>query len=195
MSRAASFTLFFGVSLLLLGAVHYYVWARLVRDPALPAVLHRVLSVSVAALFLGMPLTFWLARGLSPERSKPLVFIGFSWLGLVFFLLVALITAELGTLVYTAVRRLLLDLPPADAERRLTISRLLAGGVALVAGGMGIAALRSALVELVVNEVRVPLSRLPRERFRLVDGELLSWHGSRTPRGIDYAESILRGLG
>lgn len=38
-------------------------------------------------------------------------------------------------------------------------------------------------------------SRLPRERFRLADGELLSWHGSRTPRGIDYAESILRGLG
>jgi ABC-type Fe3+-hydroxamate transport system substrate-binding protein len=39
------------------------------------------------------------------------------------------------------------------------------------------------------------VSRLPRERFRLVDGELLSWHGSRTPRGIDYAEAILRGDG
>lgn len=35
-------------------------------------------------------------------------------------------------------------------------------------------------------------SRLPRDRFTLVDGELLSWHGSRTPRGIDYAESLLR---
>lgn len=38
-------------------------------------------------------------------------------------------------------------------------------------------------------------SRLPRERFKLADGELLSWHGSRTPRGIDYAEEILRGVG
>jgi ABC-type Fe3+-hydroxamate transport system substrate-binding protein len=38
-------------------------------------------------------------------------------------------------------------------------------------------------------------ARLPRERFKLADGELLSWHGSRTPRGIDYAEQILRGLG
>lgn len=36
------------------------------------------------------------------------------------------------------------------------------------------------------------LSRLPRDRFRLVDGELISWHGSRTPKGIDYAEGILR---
>ena len=28
-------------------------------------------------------------------------------------------------------------------------------------------------------------------RFVLADGELLSWHGSRTPAGIDYAESLL----
>jgi iron complex transport system substrate-binding protein len=37
------------------------------------------------------------------------------------------------------------------------------------------------------------LTGLPLERFVLVDGELLSWHGSRTPRGIDYAESVIRG--
>jgi ABC-type Fe3+-hydroxamate transport system substrate-binding protein len=35
------------------------------------------------------------------------------------------------------------------------------------------------------------LTGLPRERFRLVDGELLSWHGSRTALGIDYAEALL----
>jgi ABC-type Fe3+-hydroxamate transport system substrate-binding protein len=33
---------------------------------------------------------------------------------------------------------------------------------------------------------------LPRGRWRRGDGELLSWHGSRTPAGIDYAEAILR---
>ncbi|MBC8451451.1 MAG: ABC transporter substrate-binding protein [Planctomycetes bacterium] len=27
--------------------------------------------------------------------------------------------------------------------------------------------------------------------FRIVDGEYLSWHGSRTPDGVDYAESAL----
>ena len=31
-------------------------------------------------------------------------------------------------------------------------------------------------------------------RFVLVDGELLSWHGSRTPRGIDYAEQVMEGV-
>ncbi len=32
---------------------------------------------------------------------------------------------------------------------------------------------------------------LSRERFRFVDGELLSWHGSRTPRGIEYARALI----
>ena len=36
------------------------------------------------------------------------------------------------------------------------------------------------------------LTGLPRERFRIVDGELLSWHGSRTPAGVDYAEAVVR---
>jgi ABC-type Fe3+-hydroxamate transport system substrate-binding protein len=35
------------------------------------------------------------------------------------------------------------------------------------------------------------LTGLARERFVIADGELLSWHGSRTPRGIDYAESLI----
>lgn len=34
---------------------------------------------------------------------------------------------------------------------------------------------------------------IERGRFRIVDGERLSWHGSRTPAGIDYAEEVLRG--
>jgi len=36
------------------------------------------------------------------------------------------------------------------------------------------------------------LSGLERERFVIADGEYLSWHGSRTPDGIDYAEGLLR---
>lgn len=34
---------------------------------------------------------------------------------------------------------------------------------------------------------------LPLDRFVFADGELLSWHGSRTPAGIDYAETLIRG--
>ena len=35
------------------------------------------------------------------------------------------------------------------------------------------------------------LTGLAPDRFQLVDGEYLSWHGSRTPDGVDYAENVL----
>ncbi len=35
------------------------------------------------------------------------------------------------------------------------------------------------------------LTGLSRSRFQIADGEYLSWHGSRTPDGIDYAESLI----
>ncbi len=35
------------------------------------------------------------------------------------------------------------------------------------------------------------LTGLDRERFRIADGEYLSWHGSRTPAGIDYAAALI----
>jgi len=33
---------------------------------------------------------------------------------------------------------------------------------------------------------------LDRARFHVADGEYLSWHGSRTPAGIDYAEGLIK---
>lgn len=36
------------------------------------------------------------------------------------------------------------------------------------------------------------LAALQRERFVCADGELLSWHGSRTSAGIDYAEQLIQ---
>jgi iron complex transport system substrate-binding protein len=34
---------------------------------------------------------------------------------------------------------------------------------------------------------------LSRDRMHFVDGQLLTWHGSRTPHGIDYAERVIAG--
>ena len=38
----------------------------------------------------------------------------------------------------------------------------------------------------------VELTGLAKSTFRIADGEYLSWHGSRTPDGIDYAEELIR---
>jgi len=34
-------------------------------------------------------------------------------------------------------------------------------------------------------------SGISRDAFQIVDGEMLSWHGSRTPAGIDYAAAVI----
>lgn len=36
------------------------------------------------------------------------------------------------------------------------------------------------------------LTGIDRVRIRVADGELLSWHGSRTPAGVDYAAALIR---
>lgn len=43
-------------------------------------------------------------------------------------------------------------------------------------------------------EELVGLTGWPAERFQIVDGEDLSWHGSRTPRGVDYAFDVLEAV-
>ena len=44
-------------------------------------------------------------------------------------------------------------------------------------------------------EELVHATGLARERFRLVDGELLSWHGPRTGVGLEYARTVLQAGG
>lgn len=82
----------------------------------------------------------------------------------------------------------------------------LAGGVNVLAGGarypeVDAATLGQAQLLLLSSEP-FPFSErhqeelcaelgLPRQRTRLVDGQLLSWHGARTLEGLAYAEQLL----
>lgn len=162
MSRVVSFALFAGTALLITAGIHYYIWARLVRDLALPAWPHRVLTALVVGLFLSVPVAIALGRGAAADSLRPIMLGLWAWTGFMFLILCLLLATDLGRLVTNLVASLGSDQPPADPERRLTLSRILGGGVALVAGGMGLVAVRSGLSELVTREVRVTLSRLPR---------------------------------
>jgi predicted MPP superfamily phosphohydrolase len=157
-----SFALFFAIALSLLAGLHYYVWARLVRDLGLSAVAHRVLSALVVALFLSIPVTFTLLRSRSLESFKPVVMASFVWLGVLFIVVSLLFVTDVTRLVASMASRLVADLSPAEPERRLTLSRMLGAGVVLVAGSASALAVRSGLGELVVRRIQVPLARLPK---------------------------------
>jgi hypothetical protein len=44
-------------------------------------------------------------------------------------------------------------------------------------------------------EELMAVTSLAADRFRLVDGELLSWHGPRTGLGVEYAREVLTSSG
>ena len=62
MTRLIIFLPVFVLMVALVGGAHYYVWSRLVRDPALPELLARVLTYGLIFLFLAIPGTLFLRR-------------------------------------------------------------------------------------------------------------------------------------
>ena len=190
-SRAASFALFITLALSVLGAAHYYVWARLVRAPAWPDPLERGLSIALLLLFLGLPLTFWLVRSLPREQSRWVAYAGFSWMGVLFYLVVTLAATDTGLVVYELAARLSNQVPATGAEERLAFSRLMAGGVALFAGGAVLLALHSGLGRFSVKRVEVALGRLPRELSGTTIVQLSDVHVGPTI-GRPFIEAVVR---
>jgi hypothetical protein len=185
-----AFFLFFAVALSLVGGVHYYIWARLVRDLALPAWAHRGLTVLVVALCLSVPLTFWLGRRIPLESTRPLMLLAFGWLGLVFLLVVLLGMSELARAGVLVWERLASDIPPDDPERRLAMSRIFGGTVALLAGGLGALATYQGLGRFIVKQVPIALGRLPAKLNGFSIVQISDVHVGATIRK-EFIESIV----
>jgi predicted MPP superfamily phosphohydrolase len=163
MPRVLSFALFFSIMLTTVGSVHYYIWARLVRDPALPALAYLLLTVVVAGLFVLVPVSFFLRVSLA-----------------------------FGDLVRGAhlLAETLAGNAPADPERRIHIARMLALGVVLVAGSLSAAAVRSGLARVALREVSVQLARLPRRLHGTTIVQLTDIHVGPTI-GREFIEHIV----
>src|SRR5262245_24567479 len=112
MPRVVSFALVFSIMLTLVGSVHYYIWVRLVRDPALPTLPYVLFTAVVAGLFFLVPVSFFLRRS-GARWTLPLTWIASTWLGLMLLFLVSLAGADLVRGLYVLVRSLAGD-PPFD---------------------------------------------------------------------------------
>jgi uncharacterized protein len=161
MPRLLTFALFFTIMVTLVGGAHYYVWSRLVRDPALPAALTRGLTYALVFLFIAIPGTLFLRRSAFGGAVEPLVWLAMTWLGLLLFLVLALGVADLGRGVWE-LGRSLSDSPPLDPERRQAVARIVAGAAALVGASLGLWSVRSALSRVRLRRVEITLARLPK---------------------------------
>lgn len=152
MGRILSFAL---VSSAILAALHYWLWARLVRDPVWPAPWKHVLTILVVVLGVSLPLSFWFGRRLA---MPALVWAAYIWMGCLLLLLMLLVIGETARVVALAFAH-----PPiVDPARRLFLRRLVATGVAAVGGALGAAALARGLSRPKLRELEITLDRLPR---------------------------------
>ena len=159
MARLLPFLAFVAVALLLLTGMHYYVWARLVRDPRLPAATARLLTSLLATMALVLPATLVLSR--TRGAPRPMVWIAFLWMGVVFLLSAFLGLADAGRALAWVARKLASPDTPADPERRVLLARALAVGVGGVVAGLSAVGVGSALAGLRIKDVLVRIRDLP----------------------------------
>jgi uncharacterized protein len=158
-ARLLPFLAFVAVALLLLGGMHYYVWARLVRDPHLPAGTARLLTSIIGTMALVLPATLVLSR--TRGAPRPMVWIAFLWMGVVFLLSAFLGIADAGRSLAWVARKLASPEVPADPARRVLLARALAVGVGGVVAGLSAVGVRSALAGVRIKDVPVHIPSLP----------------------------------
>jgi predicted MPP superfamily phosphohydrolase len=168
-ARALPFVVFLIVALSLVGGMHYYIWARLVRDPHLPQTWTRALTIAIVLLGLAMPAAMFAARRLPAAAGRPALWIAFIWMGVGFLLVAFLGIADFGRLIALVISRLRGPADP-DPTRRVLLARSLAAGVGGVVAGLSALGVRSALAGVQIKELEVKLRGLPPELagFRLV---------------------------
>lgn len=166
MTRALSFAVFLTIAVALLGGMHWYLWLRLVRDPALAEPWRRILSVALVVLTFSVPIGMAALR-LAPRPLDRLVpAAAFTWLGVGFLLFVAILALDLARLAAEGAT-LLADYlrarpePPQDPARRIFVARALAGTAAIATAGVSAYAFRKATGPAEVSEVPIRLERLP----------------------------------
>lgn len=184
---AARYAIFFVVASLIVGSAHYYVWARLVRDAALPSPWARIITVLIAFLFAVMMSGFILFRTLPRGVASPFVWIGYTWMGVLFFLVIALGLSDLVRVI--AVRSGEPGLP-IDPERRQTVARIFGGVAALFGIGASGVGLVSALSPVAVTRVKVAIDKLTKQTsgYRIV--QISDVHVGPTI-GKDFIESVV----
>jgi predicted MPP superfamily phosphohydrolase len=166
--------------------LHRYLWARLVRDVAWPAPWGRTLAVVVFALAAIVPLALLAMRWLPRAASAPLAWIAYVWMGFALYLF-------LLTAVGDAVRSIahLVGALPRDPERRLFLSRVIAGAVGALSGAVGVGGLVNVVRGFDVRRVRIPLTRLPASASGYAIVQLTDMHVGPTI-GRQFVESVVR---
>jgi len=182
----AQLVVFLVMMLLVTGLIHGYLYSRLVVLPDLSEPWRGRVTVALVVLAVALPVSIFLSRTLPRPVATVVALAGYTWMGLAVLLLFTLLPGEI-----VRVGHWIASGADPSPERRLFLSRVLAGTAAIASGGLGVLGVASALKHVQVTRVRVPLKKLPQELegFRIV--QLTDLHVGAT-LGRSWLEGIVR---
>jgi predicted MPP superfamily phosphohydrolase len=183
--------IFLVVVLSIVGGVHFYLWARLVRDTQLPVPLRAWATAALIALAISLPATFLVLRRVPLHWGRILAWPGFVWMGLMFLAFALVLFGDIVRLLVLLGSKLSSPEGALDPGRRLMLARLIGGGAAVGAGALGALAVRRALARVAVKEVAVRLPRLAAARSGTTIVQLTDLHVGPTI-GRAFIEDIVR---
>ncbi len=169
-------------------AMHYLLWARLVRDTALPPTARRIgtaLVVLGGLVMLSAPIAHR-----AVELPRWLVGSAWVWAGTVFLMTILLGAGDVGKLLGGLAVRL--GGGSLDAERRLFLARVIGVGATASVTTMAGIGVREALRRPQLRRVRVQLERLPAAMSGLMIVQISDLHVGATIRREEVADLVSR---
>jgi predicted MPP superfamily phosphohydrolase len=184
-------SLFLTVTLSVLFGLHYYIWARLIRDTGILNPWRTGLTCLLVLFGLLVPSGMIFRRSFPTALTTPLLWALYTWLGMAFLLNVLLAVTDLAKLLAITIP-LKVTGRALDPERRLFLAQLVGFGVLFANFGMSVAGFRNATASAIhVKRIKVALRNLPEslEGYRIV--QVTDIHVGPTI-GRDFIQTIVR---
>lgn len=178
--------IFFGVIFGLTFALHYYLWARLIRDPGLPEPWRQIATVTLIILGLSIPASMLVWRVLPRSFAIPIAWVGYVWMGAMFLTLVLLWGGELARWGWVKYAHIM----AVDTGRRDFLAQVLAGGAGTLAIALSSWGVWSAVRPVEVKRLTVRLKKLPEALHGLRLVQLTDMHIGPTI-GRNFVEDIV----
>lgn len=190
MSRTVYMSIFLAIAVTVIGGAHHYLWARLVRDPGLPAPWRQLVTALIATLGVGIFALPLAVRGLGLSAPTWLNVVAFTWLGSLFLLMAFLGGADLLRLLRAGLARWSDAVPAFDPDRRQALARMAAAGASFGAVALTGRGVHAASRDPQVYQIDVPIAGLPAEVEGLRIAQISDLHISSTIRRA-YVERVV----
>lgn len=171
MSKTTSFILFFSIGTLVVTSVHYYLWARLIRDTAMDHAFRNVGTYSLIIFTISFPIALFVSRLVPFRYSYLLLWISYLWLGIMMLLFFSfLFTDFIKTLFYLYSKFSNASEEMINPERRKFISRFIASSVSVIVFAATGAGIKKYYETVVVKKIKMFITGLPEtfQGFKIV---------------------------